>query len=91
MASATLSGGGRVVAGQQSHQAELVEGPGLAEPVAEVAEQVQGLALVSGGGRVVPGQPSDPAKHRECVGLVERDPTRRNRGSACWRLAAAAG
>ena len=38
-------GGGPIVAGQLMHAAELVQGPRLAEPVAEVMEQVQGLLL----------------------------------------------
>ena len=41
-------------AGHLQHQAELVEGPGLAEPVAKVPEHAHGPALVGGSGRVVP-------------------------------------
>ena len=45
--------GGQVVPGQLLDQAELVQCPGLAEPVAELAEQVQGLLLVGQRGRIV--------------------------------------
>ena len=55
-------GGGRVVPGPPLHQAQMVEGPGLAVPVVEVAEQLQRLGQAGGGGRVIPGQPLNKAQ-----------------------------
>ena len=53
------------------HQAELVKGPRLAQAVAGVMEQVQGLVLASEDGGVVSGQPSHGAELTQRVGLVE--------------------
>jgi hypothetical protein len=62
--------GGRVVAGMLLDEAEVVEGVGLAELVAEVAEQRQGLLLTFGCGRVVSGLLLDDAQGVVSVGLA---------------------
>jgi len=48
-----VPGRGRVVTGQPPHDPEVVEGVGLAQPVAEVAVLGQGLLQVLGRARVV--------------------------------------
>ena len=45
--------GSRVVAGQQLHAAQVVEGVGLAAPVGLAGEQFQGLPVAGGGGVAV--------------------------------------
>jgi hypothetical protein len=62
-------GGGAVVAGELLHGSELVVGNGLAEPVAEVAEQLQSLklagtaslALKGAGGKASPALATTPS------------------------------
>ena len=51
-----------------------MECPGLAEPVAEAAEQVQGLVLAGRGGRVVARLPLQHAEFAQDVGLVKLGP-----------------
>ena len=82
-----------LLAGRGSGQqfAEVVQRLGLAEPVAEMAEQRQGLLVAGGGGRVVPGQLLHDAQLVEGEGLADGLSRSRNRASACWWLAAAAG
>ena len=60
--------GGR---GAERELAEAVQRFGLAEPVAEVTEQRQGLLVAGGGGRVVPGLLLHEAEVVEGVGLAE--------------------
>jgi class 3 adenylate cyclase len=55
--------------GARGKVAEPVQRLGLAEPVAEVAEQRQGLPAAGGGGRVVPGQPLYQAEVDEDVNV----------------------
>ena len=59
-----------MVPGQLVHQADSSRAS-LAEPVADAAEQFQGLALAGHGGGVVPGLPLHAAEFAQHVGLVE--------------------
>ena len=58
MPSAASSGLGRarVVPGQSPHDPQVVEGVGLAQPVAEVAVDAQRLPPAPGRARIVPGR-----------------------------------
>ena len=66
-----MPGRGRVVTRQPPHDPEVVEGVGLAEPVAEVAVDGQGLLQVLGRARVVTRQPPRDPEVVEGVGLAE--------------------
>ena len=61
----------RGVRGPGCQRAEAVECLGLAEPVAEVSEQGQGLLVAGGGGRVVPGLLLHDAEIVEGAGLAK--------------------
>ena len=56
------------------YPAELVKGPPLAESVAEVMKQFQGLAFASNGAWVVSCQPPHGAEFTQRIGLVEGRP-----------------
>ena len=56
--------------GPERELAEAVQRLGLAEPVAEVTEQRQGLLVAGGGGQVVPGLLLHHAQVVEGVGLA---------------------
>ena len=61
----------RVVTRQPPHDPEVAEGVGLAEPVAEVAVDAQGLLQGLGRARVVTRQPPHDPEVVEGVGLAE--------------------
>jgi hypothetical protein len=73
------------------YEAEVVDGAGLAEPVAEVIEQRQGLLLGGGGGRVVPVSSCTTPREFRAQAWPGRSPRPRHSARACCRLAAAAG
>ncbi len=61
----------RVLARRPSHDPEVVEGVGLAEPVADVAVDVQGLLVGVGRRRVLARRPSHDPQVAEGTGLAE--------------------
>ena len=64
-------GRARVITGQPPHGPEVAEGVGLAEPVAEVAVDAQGLLQRLGRARVITRQPPHGPEVVEGVGLAE--------------------
>jgi hypothetical protein len=64
-------GGGRVIAGQLLHRAQLVKGAGLAGQVADLAVQRRRPGQAGCTGRVVPGVTLHGAQLAERVGFAE--------------------
>jgi hypothetical protein len=63
-------GGGLIVAGQALHGTQMVDGMGLAAPVANIAVERLGLLHTFGGGGVVPGLLLDDAQLMEGIALA---------------------
>ena len=81
----------REVTADPVQRPSLVERPGLAPPVAEVAVDVQGLLQGLGRGRVITRQPPDRPEVVEGVGLAEPVAEVAEMSRACSRAWAAAG